>query len=79
MKTSYRKDNPGCLTVVGFIALIIAVIVAYFAFVSWVFMTLWNIIVPGLFGGATIDLGMSFAIVLFMSIVGSLLGRGRSS
>lgn len=69
----------GCLALTGVIAILIAVWAAWVAVISLVFMWAWNLVVPAVFGGPTLDFGAAFALMLVTSIIGRLLFGGRSS
>jgi len=54
----------GCLA-------IIALILILSAFMGLVFMVLWNLVVPPLFNGPTLDFWQAWAIWILIGIVGS--------
>jgi len=69
------SNAKGWAVILGMFASIILI----FVFLGLVFMVLWNIIVPSTFGGPTLDLGTSIAIVAMLNFVGALLGRGSQT
>ena len=77
-KTYYRKNDHGCIVVALAIAGIILLVGAWLWFLSWLVMTLWNVIAVN-FGATTITLEVAFAGVMLLNIVGILLGRGRKT
>lgn len=44
---------------------------------SYLFMFLWNLIMPELFGLPVLTFWMSFAIVMFLGLVSTILGIGN--
>jgi hypothetical protein len=50
---------------------IIALILILSAFMGLVFMVLWNLVVPPLFNGPTLDFWQAWAIWILIGIVGS--------
>jgi hypothetical protein len=77
-KTYYRNDPPGCGAMVVIGLGILGFIFLWTAALSWLVMTLWNVIAVN-FGATTIGFETAVAVVVLIGIVGSLLGRGRSS
>ena len=60
------REAAGC-------CLLMAVgVVGYFAVLSLVFQFLWNLVVPGVFGGPYIQLHESIAIIGILTIISGL-------
>lgn len=53
----------------GVVLAIIGMVVAAIAFVGWIFMLLWNWIMPYLFGAKTISWWMALGIMVILSIM----------
>ena len=70
-KTLYHKSNASGTEVAGCLLLVIFAIAAYIAFMPWVVMTLWNVVVPQVFGGPHIDYWTAFAGWLLLGIFGT--------
>ena len=77
-KTYYRKNNQGCLVASLAVIGILLLVVAWLWLLSFLVMTLWNIIAVN-FGATSIDLQVAFAVVLLLNIISMLLGRGRKT
>jgi hypothetical protein len=63
------------MKVAGVLALGLAAVVALSAFMGWLVMLLWNVVVPGLFNGPEISFGVAWAMmVLFNILTGAIRG-----
>lgn len=56
---------------------VLALIVLIDLGMSYLFMILWNLIMPQLFGLPVLGFWMSFAIVMFLGLVSTILGIGN--
>lgn len=63
---------------IGLLAFIGAV-VAFVAFVIWLFEIVWNFVMPDVFGVASLSFWQAAAIVFLVGYVGYFGGLGRSS
>ena len=77
-KTYYRKNDLGCLVASLAVIGILLLVAAWLWLLSFLVMTLWNIIAVN-FGATSIDLQVAFAVVLLLNIISMLLGRGRKT
>lgn len=62
--------------IAGFVAIILAVIVAWVLFWTWVFMICWNAVVPAVFNGPALTFWQAFALSI---VVNLLLSGARAS
>lgn len=56
---------------------VLALVVLIDLGMSLLFMFLWNLIMPELFGLPVLSFWMSFAIVMFLGLVSTILGIGN--
>lgn len=78
-KTNMSGAGGGCLAVIGVIALVVGVLLAWTAVIALVLSWAWNLVVPSVFGGPTLDFGAAFALVFVLNIIGRLLFGVRTS
>jgi hypothetical protein len=60
----------------GAIAVVIGLALAILTGIAFVFSIAWNAVVPSTFGGPELTFGASFALIIVISIIGSLLFGG---
>jgi len=71
--------GAGCGVAILFIAGVIALMLAWTAFIAFILLVAWNAVVPSVFGGPTLDYGAAFALVFVLNIIGRLIFGSWSS
>ena len=59
-------------TITGGCLAVLTLVIALLLFSAWVFQFAWNLAIPSLFNGPTIEFGPALGAVLLLSIVASL-------
>lgn len=74
MRSTYsRKQDLTGVNPVLAIGLVLGLIVGAVALSSLILQVLWNIVVPGIFGGPALDFPQAVALTLFISVIRSFL------
>jgi hypothetical protein len=63
---------------IAFVLLALALTFGCYALTGWILMLLWNWLVPALFQGPVLTFWQGVGIVFLLSLIGSILGLGRS-
>lgn len=71
MTRRYRSTELSGGEVVGCCLLVIVGLIAYTLAFAWVFQTLWNFVVPSVFGGPYLEYNQALAITVLLSLIGS--------
>jgi len=72
------EQGGNVFKVLGAIIAIVAAIVVAFAFVPFILMVCWNVVVPSVFGGPSVNFLQAFCGWFFISLIGATIGGNHS-